>query len=252
MTYLTFHLLFILPPILLLAAAVRPRRNDALLIAALCAIALVYTTPWDNYLVYRNVWDYGPDRVLGTIGYVPVEEYLFFVLQPILTGLVYIALADRLPAPLPSARPSNRQIRRYGGATIGLIITGLGAAALTATSTTYLGLILVWSGPVFAGQWFLFGERFLSRSWLAAILLPTMYLWIADRVAIGDGIWSISDTYTIGLEPFGLPIEEAVFFLMTNVLVVQGIMMFRGDERAGRGTSRGGFSPTISDYSGDP
>ena len=36
------------------------------------------------------------DRVVGTIGYVPIEEYLFFVLQCILTGLwLYWLLAHK-------------------------------------------------------------------------------------------------------------------------------------------------------------
>ena len=51
-------------------------------------IALIYTTPWDNYLVYKKVWDYGKDRILFTIFYVPFEEYCFFILQPLLiTGI---------------------------------------------------------------------------------------------------------------------------------------------------------------------
>jgi len=36
-------------------------------VAADCLLALVYTTPWDNYLIWRDVWHYGTDRVVGTI-----------------------------------------------------------------------------------------------------------------------------------------------------------------------------------------
>jgi len=31
-------------------------------VAADCLLALVYTTPWDNYLIWRDVWHYGTDR----------------------------------------------------------------------------------------------------------------------------------------------------------------------------------------------
>src|SRR5690606_2155877 len=103
-TYLAFHALFILPPLLLLAAGqrgrlerVHPRAGHYL--AAVAAIALVYTTPRDNHLVWRGVWSYGADRVVGTLGYVPVEEYLFFVLQPLLVGLWLYALLPAPPAP---------------------------------------------------------------------------------------------------------------------------------------------------------
>jgi len=93
MSYLVFHLVLILPPILLMAATLPSSLNDLggwrarIALPLIALIALTYTTAWDNYLVARDVWWYGPGRVLATIGFVPVEEYLFFVLQPVLTGL---------------------------------------------------------------------------------------------------------------------------------------------------------------------
>ena len=60
-----------------------------------------------------------------------------------------------------------------------------------------------------------------------AVAVPTVYLWICDRIAIGLGVWQISERYTTGLGVGGLPIEEAVFFLITNVMVVQGLVLFR-------------------------
>jgi hypothetical protein len=51
-------------------------------------------------------------------------------------------------------------------------------------------------------------------------------LWIADRIAIGNGIWHIAESYTTGLNLFGLPFEEATFFLVTNVLITQGVLLF--------------------------
>jgi len=38
--------------------------------------------------------------VVGTIGYVPVEEYLFFLLQPILTGFWLYWLLSRTSEPV--------------------------------------------------------------------------------------------------------------------------------------------------------
>src|SRR5690606_10657171 len=102
-------------------------------------------------------------------------------------------------------------------------------------TTLYLGLILIWAGPVIAGQWYLAGERFLSRTAAIGIGIPTIYLWIADHVAIREGIWSISERYTVGWTPLGLPVEEAVFFLVTNTLVVQGLLMVHKPGEMARG-----------------
>jgi lycopene cyclase domain-containing protein len=56
-------------------------------LVVLITLAVVYTTPWDNHMIEQGVWWYGENHVLFRINYAPIEEYLFFVLQPILTGL---------------------------------------------------------------------------------------------------------------------------------------------------------------------
>lgn len=247
MTYLAFHLVFIVPPLLFLLRAVPqaqarwgPRATWTL--PAVALIALVYTTPWDNYLVWRGIWWYGADRVLGTIGYVPIEEYLFFVLQPLLTGAWLYRLLLRTQPSAPrehvdtSVPPGFVAVLAApavgGGRTFGVVfyalVTAAGALALTYESGLYLGLILVWVGPVLAAQWFFVAGTVAryARVFAVALAVPTLYLWVADRIAIGLGIWSISPQYTTGLHLAGLPLEEAVFFLATNVLVVQGVLLF--------------------------
>jgi len=63
---------------------------------ALIGLSVLYTTPWDNYLVATRVWYYDPALVLNAIiGYVPIEEYTFFILQTILTGLFTLWLWQR-------------------------------------------------------------------------------------------------------------------------------------------------------------
>ena len=87
MTYLEFLLIFLVPPILVMGFLVRksyPTQQRKVWggLLFLCTLALVYTTPWDNYLVKNEIWWYGPDKVLAVIGYVPVEEYCFSFSSP--------------------------------------------------------------------------------------------------------------------------------------------------------------------------
>ena len=234
MSYFGFHLLFTIPPIVLMIATLpRPLggvggKRGALAIPLLCLIAFSYTTPWDNYLVAREVWWYGPDRVWATIGYVPVEEYLFFLLQPILTGLVLYHYLGRVSLATVSKPATSRAA--WGGAAVFGALTVIGFFLLTVESSSgvYMGLIVSWASPILAGMWLYDGILLwrLRKALLFAVGLPTVYLWIADAVAIRVGIWTISPTYTFGIAPFGLPVEEATFFLMTNLLVVKGILLF--------------------------
>jgi lycopene cyclase domain-containing protein len=103
-----------------------------------------------------------------------------------------------------------------------------GGLLLLRPEGTYLGLILVWAAPVLALQWAYAGTSIWARrrAWAMGVAVPTLYLWIVDAIAIDQGIWHISETYTLGPAVGPLPLEEAVFFLVTNLLVVQGLLLF--------------------------
>jgi lycopene cyclase domain-containing protein len=230
MTYLVFHLLFVVPPLLALTAyhrlrlaKVPPRLGPAL--AAMVLIALIYTTPWDNYLVARGVWSYPPGRVWFALGYVPIEEYLFFVLQTLLTGLWLGAL---WPGAAPATAPVPRAgaVRRVGALAFGAVSVA-GAVSLAFPHGLYLGLVLVWAGPVLALQWG-FGGDLLARRWrllVGAALPATVYLAAADRFALASGIWAISPAATTGVHLGGLPLEEGAFFLATNLMITLGLTL---------------------------
>ena len=228
MTYLQFHLLFLVPAIAGLglriwyAQSMRPSYRKGLLF--IVAIAVLYTTPWDNYLVSKQVWTYGEERVLAVLGFVPLEEYLFFALQPLLTGLWVLGLGGRFLE--VSHRPSRFTARAVGG--LAYLTVGLcGLVLLQWNATLYLGLILVWASPMLLLQW-LYGGPWLwaqRRQVAVGVAVPTVYLCIADRLAIEWGIWRISEQYTVHVSLAGLPMEEALFFLLTNLLVVQGLLL---------------------------
>lgn len=238
MTYLQYHLVFIVPVLLLLIVATAKRRGPLAgeynlrdswswrWFWILPLIAFVYTTPWDNYLVFKEVWTYPPERVLGRVGYVPYEEYAFFILQTLITGLFLFWLMRRTPQ--GSGIAPKAAAVRWGGATVLLALSLLGVWCLRQPNTFYLGLILAWAMPVLAGQWAFGGDLVLGRPRLfwTAVLVPTIYLWLTDAFAIAQGIWHIAERYTVGLYAGPLPFEEALFFLVTNLLVVTGLMLF--------------------------
>ncbi|MGB3543909.1 lycopene cyclase domain-containing protein [Rubrivirga sp.] len=225
MTYLEFHLAFTVPPLVVLALLQGRTRAPWWPLGLLIGIAFVYTTPWDNYLVAREIWTYPPGRVLATIGFVPVEEYAFFGIQTIIAGLwlrLFQARWDRVP------EPSGRGVRWPGIALFGAITVAGVAMLLAAGHWLYLGLILAWAGPPLLLQWAVGGELVWARRRLVAVtVIPiSLYLWVADWFAITQaGIWNITDATRTGWEIVGLPVEEALFFVVTTLLVAQGLVM---------------------------
>ncbi|MCZ7668152.1 MAG: lycopene cyclase domain-containing protein [Chloroflexi bacterium] len=117
MTYFGFLALFVGIPIVILLlltwwdkrrGVTMPERFNSFspgwVLFILIIIAVVYTTPWDNYLVATRVWWYDINLVTGfVIGWVPIEEYTFFIVQPIMTGVVAAVLDAAQQRPLPLA-----------------------------------------------------------------------------------------------------------------------------------------------------
>ncbi|MGM0556396.1 MAG: lycopene cyclase domain-containing protein [Myxococcota bacterium] len=234
MSYLDVLILFILP---LLAAALRwwlvddastpeatSRRAGSEALVALVVIANLWTTPWDNLMVVEHVWTYDPDVVLGHIWHIPLEEQLFFSLQTLLTGAFTLMLTR---GELGNPARSDAGIRVFW-LTILMVVIATATGVIAHRNAFYASTMLVWFGLPVAIQWF-YGADIIwqhRRIALPAVLVPTVYLCALDRMAIGAGVWDINDATSIGFDPLGLPIEEIVFFTLTNVLVVQGVLLY--------------------------
>ena len=212
--------------------------NPLAVLISLCVVAFLYTTPWDNYLVATNVWWYDIDLVSGIVfGYVPIEEYTFFIVQPIMTGLLLFTLARYIQ---PDALAADSvKIRQIGTGVIASIwFVSVVLLILTFVSDqwdafTYLSLELSWALiPVMIQM--AFGADILWRHRkviVLSILISTVYLSGADAIAIGSGTWTIDPQQSLEVFIGGvLPIEEFVFFLLTNTLVAMGLVLVLAQE----------------------
>jgi lycopene cyclase domain-containing protein len=255
MTYFGFLFRFVIIPILILLAItlwdnkqIQNFRNGRAVWTAIgihVLLAVVYTTPWDNYLVATNVWHYNPKLVTGIVfGYVPIEEYTFFVVETILSGLWWWFLARTLTQPPPKGRGefAPQKILVYISTfllvTLWLLFTYL--FFFGDTKWAYLSITLFWALPAILPQ-LLFGADILwhyRRLVTLSILIPGIYLSLMDIVALKATTWSISPTQTTGILFFGiLPLEEVVFFFITNVLITFGMTLLLANESRERGLS---------------
>lgn len=242
MTYFGFLLRFLFIPILVfLVITWWDNRNNRQMnnfrngravwlgIAIHVLLAVLYTTPWDNYLVATGVWYYNADLVTGfVIGYVPIEEYTFFVVETILSGLWWWFLARRLAPPSKEFKP-NKALAAISASvliTVWAVFTYLFFS--NNEPITYLSIILFWALPPIIIQ-LIFGADILwhyRKLVFLGISVPGLYLSLMDIVALTETTWSISKSQTTGILFFGiLPLEEMVFFFITNVLIVFGMTL---------------------------
>ncbi|NJN80451.1 MAG: lycopene cyclase domain-containing protein [Anaerolineales bacterium] len=97
---------------------------------------------------------------------------------------------------------------------------------------TYLSITLFWAFPAIFPQ-LLYGADILWHQrklvfW--SIFVPGLYLSLMDIVALTDSTWSIAKDQTTGILFFGiLPLEEVVFFFITNVLITFGMTLLLSD-----------------------
>lgn len=242
MTYFGFLAIFLGVPLLLVTFLTwRDRRQGRRLPAALdtwpawgavllhVVIAVVYTTPWDNYLVATGVWYYDPARVTGiNLGWVPIEEYTFFVLQSLLTGFTLLYVARRMKLSTDPVPP--RVGLRVGTVfVLGLLVlAGVWILASGWQPGTYLALILVWALPPIMIQlgW---GAHILwqyGKLVFPVLVGMTLYLSFSDLLAIGSGVWMIDPQQSTEIFLLNiLPVEEFIFFLVTNTLLTFGITL---------------------------
>jgi len=252
MTYFAFLATFVFIPILVLLLitwldnrANRPppgfdAKKVPLSIGVHVFLALAYTTPWDNYLVATGVWSYNPALVSGIVfGWVPLEEYTFFVVETVLSGLWWWFLTRRIgqsSSRVAAYRDPVEQRFRPSPRLLYLSTFLLSTACLSFTyqfffgpdSWNYLGIIFFWALPAILPQ-LLFGADILwhyRKLLFWTIFPPALYLSLTDIVALRASTWSISPAQTTGILFFGiLPLEEVAFFFITNTLIGFGLTL---------------------------
>ncbi|KAF3221241.1 hypothetical protein TWF191_007207 [Orbilia oligospora] len=259
--YAFVHAKYTIPVAILLTVLLQPFKTsvDNYKITYLLIIAITAATPWDSYLLTNKVWTYPEHAIIGiTLWKIPFEEYFFFAVQTYITSLICIlagksiiptAFLPTLPITpsSPSIEEANlklqkkkhlvqndykrlRRIGLFGAIFIASLVTIGAKLVQSGGQGTYMGLILVWACPVIFFLWGLSHQYILSvprKNVLIPILLPTGYLWFVDSLALKKGTWVINPEKSFGIKLWKyLDIEEALFFLMSNMLITFGQLAF--------------------------
>ncbi|KAF2669846.1 Lycopene beta-cyclase [Microthyrium microscopicum] len=239
--YALVHIKYTIPPAVLLTLVFWPlaTRLDVQRVLILITIAVVSTIPWDSYLIRSSVWSYPPTAVIGpTLFSIPFEEVFFFIIQTYITSLLYLLLSrpvvhgaylqvKQFAEPRSNSKTTHYFDSRKYGQVICSTVFLIGAGQIYGSRPQlYLGLILAWSSPFILLLWSVASQLILSIPRSASVLpivVPTLYLWIVDTLALRRGTWCINHETKTGLFLWPhLEIEEAIFFFLTNVLVVFG------------------------------
>lgn len=234
MTYLQFHLLFNLPPLLglLFLQKNQPLHTEELWCLGLIfgAVAL-FTSPWDNYAAKKGIWGFPPSQHSFKIKYLPIEEYAFFFIQSLLVILSIRFLHGEFPelrknieTTLTKQQGVAILILLWIWIRIGLFWRKKGRNP----KWNYTFHLFYWFSPVVLLQWILGPSVFLTSLplLLGISLFWGVYYTLADLVATRQGIWHFDEKQIQGYKIHGiLPWEESAFFWLTSLLVAQSYLL---------------------------
>jgi putative membrane protein len=235
MTYLRFHLFFNLPVLIVLAAVTGPFpwTADEFAAAGLVLLAvLVFTAPWDNLAAKWGIWGFPREKYSLRLGYLPVEEYAFFILQSVNVMLAIRALFHYVPN-----WQNGQGVRIERGSLVCLavsivpwllILFQLWWLRRRGGPCVNYAVHLTWFLPIIYAQWVLAPYLFLGHAGM--LLVVTLgfgsYYTLADYVAVRSGTWFFDEKQITGLKFAGLlPWEEIVFFFLTSLLVAQSYLL---------------------------
>jgi lycopene cyclase domain-containing protein len=235
MTYLRFHLIFNLPLLVLLAAltGMVPWTVEEITAFGVVLLAvMIFTTPWDNLAAKWGIWGFPREKYSLRIGYLPVEEYAFFLLQSANVMLAVRALFHYLPdwqVGLETA-VGMPQLICLGASLVpwGIVALNLRWLRRKAGPRVNYAIHLAWFLPVIYLQWILAPQLFWMHLGLLMLLTAAfgIYYTLADLAAVRAGTWFFDEKQITGIKFFGvLPWEEIAFFFLTSLLVAQSYLL---------------------------
>lgn len=210
------HLSYTVPAIGLLSFVARPLlcRSDILKISLISAAALTYVIQRGGNIVFVTSDDHSSPFL--------AEACASVIAQTVLT-LLWSVFCFRWSTPCLSFNYNKRSYQLIRWAPIlalGVVVTaGYGSTGPDASSLSYLGALLRWSFPAVVFAWYGAGNLFVGRIKMStvAIVVPTLYLYWADRMCRVDG--DVAGPGAFALKH--LPSEHArLFYLIVNTLVV--------------------------------
>jgi len=241
-TYLRFHLIFNLPLLIVLAAITGPvpwMTDEVEAFGLVLLAVMVFTTPWDNLAAKWGIWGFPREKFSLRIGYLPVEEYAFFLLQSANVMLALRAVFHFVPD------WQLGQEAEIGKWTLICLAASVIPWFFVAFQLYWLrrkagprvnyAIHLAWFLPVIYAQWILAPPLFFGHAALIALVTGAfgVYYTLADLAAVRAGTWFFDEKQITGVKLAGvLPWEEIAFFFLTSLLVAQSyLLLLPGDLR---------------------
>ena len=192
--------------------------------------SLIQGATWDNLGAKYGIWIFDKANMIGYIGFIPVEEYFCIVNDMLLTTLFALQVwTFRMDHPdLCKESKSIMAWPKYLIIVIFLLLGALGWKFLIEGKEQYLffGIVLGFFFPFFALEWAVGYKSFMKWKlpWLASWLIPGLYMYLFDSLAVNQGIWIFDYKFTTNTWIFrSINLEVFLVYISISKAVAQPI-----------------------------
>lgn len=217
-TYLELQIIFLILPLLFLTAlllrSIIKHVNISIIKQGLLFLffAIIHSAIWKNYGANLGAWIYDENSIIGKIGWIPVEVYIFLLCGFLLTAIFTILIRTF------KSRPGLlKEIKlpvvvgltiMYIIFTTYIILSILGWELLNKKEDQYflLGIVLGFFAPIYALEWLIGYKSYIKQPfiWLLSWLLPGVLIYLFDSLVVNQGIMVYDYKYTTNLWIFNV------------------------------------------------
>ncbi len=237
-TYVQLQAVFMIIPMLLLIFL--PRRilhssphlhRYAWIFGSIMFVAsLIQGASWDNLGAKYGIWIFDKANMIGHIGFIPIEEYVCIVNDMLLTTLFALQVWT-----FRTDHPDIVKVGKVPGGWLKYIliiifltlgIYGWKLLIDGVEKNLFFGIIFGFFFPFFALEYAVGFKSFMrwKLPWLASWLVPGLYMYFFDSLAVNQGIWIFDYKFTTNTWIFGtVNLEVFLVYISISKAVAQPI-----------------------------
>lgn len=196
----------------------------------------VYFLVWDHFFTLWGVWGFNPRYLLGiTLGVMPLEEYLFFLIVPFSCVFLYEVINYYLP---------QDPLRPYARVLSAILSLGLFILGATFHNHIYTAVAAFGAATMLAGH-VLWPRPYLGRFYLGYLvsLIPFFPVnGILTGSFLDEPVVWYNNAENLGIRLGTIPVEDSIYLillLLSIITIYEELKMVR-PPRLERGT------PTMS------
>lgn len=185
------------------------------LFPAMLLPALLYIA-WDMYFTHKGVWWFNEKYITGiTIGNLPVEEVLFFIIVPYCSIFIYECIRSYFPA-LRNKRAADLILKLLA---VVLLVAGIVYHDRYYTSWTFI-FTAVFIALIYLFRSFFRG--FDAASFLVSYLVIIIPFFIVNGFLTAIPVVLYEDAENLGWRMYTIPFEDTFYGMLLIMMMIAG------------------------------